>query len=511
MFETLSLMGQGFIHALSPMNLLFAAAGTAIGIIIGCLPGLSAAMGVALLLPMTFAMPAETGLIVLGAIYCGAIFGGSISAILIHTPGTPASAATAIEGYQLTLRGQAGKALFVSSYSSFWGGLLSCISLYFFAPLLAQLAMKFGSPEYFWLSIFGLTIIAGVSSDSMLKGLMSGAFGLLLSTIGMDPIEGAKRFMFGQSALYEGINTTAALIGLFSMSQVLILAEKKIKERAKAARFTDKLSISRKEAKMLTPTILRSWVIGNLIGILPGAGASIACFMGYNSSRQFAKQPEEFGKGSIEGVAGSEAANNAVTGGSLIPMLTLGIPGESVTAVLMGGLIIQGLQPGPELFTRYAPMTYTFFAGFVLIQFFMLGIGLLGCRGFAQISRLSDAILIPSVTVLCVVGSFAIHKNFLDVVIMMIFGIIGYMVRKFGLNAAAIVLAMILGPIGEKGLRRSLVLSGGNPAILFSTPLCWVLIGLCVFGILSPIFMSRMEKKSVEEAGGGDIPPATAD
>ena len=493
------------------MNLLFAAAGTAIGIIIGCLPGLSAAMGVALLLPMTFAMPAETGLIVLGAIYCGAIFGGSISAILIHTPGTPASAATAIEGYQLTLRGKAGKALFVSCYSSFWGGLLSCISLYFFAPLLAQLAMKFGSPEYFWLSIFGLTIIAGVSSDSMLKGLMSGAFGLLLSTIGMDPIEGAKRFMFGQSALYEGINTTCALIGLFSMSQVLILAEKKIKERAKAAKFTDKLAITREEAKLLTPTILRSWIIGNLIGILPGAGASIACFMGYNTAHQFAKHPEQFGKGSIEGVAGSEAANNAVTGGSLIPMLTLGIPGESVTAVLMGGLIIQGLQPGPELFTRYAPMTYTFFAGFVLVQFLMLGIGLLGCPGFAQISRLSDAILIPSVTVLCVVGSFAIHKNFLDVVIMMIFGIIGYMVRKFGLNAAAIVLALILGPIGEKGLRRSLVLSGGNPAILFSTPLCWVLIGLCVFGVLSPSFMSRMEKKSVEKAGGGDISSPTAD
>lgn len=511
MLETLSLMGQGFIHALSPMNLLFAAAGTAIGIVIGCLPGLSAAMGVALLLPMTFAMPAETGLIVLGGIYCGAIFGGSIAAILIHTPGTPASAATAIEGYQLTLRGKAGKALFVSCYSSFWGGLLSCISLYFFAPLLAQLAMKFGSPEYFWLSIFGLTIIAGVSSDSMLKGLMSGAFGLLLSTIGMDPIEGAKRFMFGQSALYEGINTTCALIGLFSMSQVLILAEKKIKERAKAAKFTDKLAITREEAKLLTPTILRSWIIGNLIGILPGAGASIACFMGYNTAHQFAKHPEQFGKGSIEGVAGSEAANNAVTGGSLIPMLTLGIPGESVTAVLMGGLIIQGLQPGPELFTRYAPMTYTFFAGFVLVQFLMLGIGLLGCRGFAQISRLSDAILIPSVTVLCVVGSFAIHKNFLDVVIMMIFGIIGYMVRKFGLNAAAIVLALILGPIGEKGLRRSLVLSGGNPAILFSTPLCWVLIGLCVFGVLSPIFMSRMEKKSVEKAGGEDISAETAD
>lgn len=190
--------------------------------------------------------------------------------------------------------------------------------------------------------------------------------------------------------------------------------------------------------------------------------------------RQFSKNKSEFGQGSIEGVAGSEAANNAVTGGSLIPMLTLGIPGESVTAVLMGGLIIQGLQPGPELFTRYAPMTYTFFAGFVLVQFFMLVIGLIGCRGFAEISRLSDAVLIPVVAVLCVVGSYAIHKNFVDVVVMFIFGMIGYLVRKLDLNAAAIVLALILGPIGETGLRRSLVLSGGNPAILFSTPLCWI-------------------------------------
>ena len=270
MLETLALMGHGFVNAMSLSNLLFMAGGTAIGIIIGCLPGLSAAMGVALLLPMTFTMAPETGLIVLGAIYCGAIFGGSISAILIHTPGTPASAATAIEGYQMTLKGQAGKALATACWSSFWGGLLSCISLYFFAPALAKLALKFMSAEYFWLSLFGLTIIAGVSSKSILKGLMSGAFGLLLSTIGMDPIEGAQRFMFGQASLYEGINTTCALIGLFSMSQVLILAEKKIKQRAKAAKFSDKIALSGKEIKRITPTILRSWIIGNLIGILEG-------------------------------------------------------------------------------------------------------------------------------------------------------------------------------------------------------------------------------------------------
>ena len=504
MLETLSLMGAGFINALTPINLLMMAGGVTMGIIIGCMPGLSAAMGVALMLPLTFTMKAETGLIVLGAIYCGAIFGGSISAILIHTPGTPASAATAIEGYQMTLKGQAGKALATACWSSFWGGLLSCISLYFFAPLLAQLALKFMSAEYFWLSIFGLTIIAGVASKSLVKGLMSGALGLLLSTIGLDPITGTKRFMFGQAFLAEGINTTCALIGLFSMSQVFILAEKKIVQRAKASKVSDKMSLTRAEKKMLWPTVLRSWIIGNITGILPGAGASIACFIGYNTARQFSKHKEDFGHGAIEGVCGSEAANNAVTGGSLIPTLTLGIPGESVTAVLMGGLIIQGLTPGPELFTKYAPMTYTFFAGFVLVQFFMLGIGLLGCRGFAQISRLSDAILIPCVTVLCVVGSYAIHKNFSDVILMMIFGVIGYLMRKFDLNTAAIVLALILGPIGEKGLRNALRVSQGSISILFSSVVCWVLIALCVVGVCSPFLMSKLEKKV---SGGSEAEP----
>ncbi|MBO6002210.1 MAG: tripartite tricarboxylate transporter permease, partial [Mailhella sp.] len=321
MLETLGMMGAGFANALSLVNLFAMLVSTTIGVAIGCLPGLSAAMGVALLLPITFGMDPATGLIVLGGIYCGAIFGGSISAILIHTPGTPASAATAIEGYQLTLRGQAAKALSVACFASFCGGLLSCISLYFFSPALAQLAMNFKSPEYFWLSLFGLTIIAGVSSKSMLKGLMSGVFGLLLSTIGMDPMEGVPRFMFGQDALYSGINTTCALIGLFSMSQVLILAERKIVQRARAAAFKDKLGISGGELRRIMPPIIRSWIIGNVVGILPGAGASIACFMGYNEARRFSRHKEEFGKCSIEGDAGSEAANNAVTGGSLIPTL----------------------------------------------------------------------------------------------------------------------------------------------------------------------------------------------
>lgn len=492
--DTLDLIAQGFLAAVTPINIVAMVLATGLGVCIGFLPGLSAAMGVALLLPVTFGMNAATGLIVLGGIYCGAIFGGSVSAILMHTPGTPASAATAIEGYQLTVRGKAAKALTVACVASFCGGLFSCISLYFFSPLLASLALQFKSPEYFWLSLFGLTIIAGVASKSLLKGLISGVIGLLISTIGMDPMEGVERFMFGISTLYNGIDTTCALIGLFSMSQILILAEQKIKPRLQAVRIDDKFGMNLQELKQIGPTVLRSSIIGNIIGILPGAGASIASFLGYNEARNHSKHPEEFGKGAIEGVAGSEAANNAVTGGSLIPTLTLGIPGESVTAVLMGGLIIHGLQPGPELFTTYAQMTYTFFAGFVFIQFAMLSLGILGCRVFALISKISDAIIIPSIFVLCVVGSYAIHNNMVEVLIMFIFGFLGYLARKFDLNPAAIVLGLILGPIGERGLRRSLMLNNDDPSILFSTPLCWVLITLCVTGVLSPVIKQYLSK-----------------
>ena len=255
----LSDITAGFLNAVMPINILAMAISVSVGIIIGALPGLSAAMGVALIIPITFGMPASTGLIVLAGIYCGAIFGGSISAILIHTPGTPASAATAIDGYQLTLKGKAGKALGTACIASFAGGLLSCISLYFFSPTLAKLAMAFGSPEYFWLSIFGLTIIAGVSTGSMLKGLISGGLGLLLSTIGMDPMNGVFRFTFGQASLYEGLPFTATLIGLFSMSQVLLLADHKIRKAGELIEFDDRVLLSGKELKQITPTVIRSW------------------------------------------------------------------------------------------------------------------------------------------------------------------------------------------------------------------------------------------------------------
>ena len=500
MLETLALMGQGFINALIPVNLLAMAAGTTIGIVIGCLPGLSAAMGVALLLPMTFTMDASTGLIMLGAIYCGAIFGGSISAILIHTPGTPASAATAIEGYQMTLQGKAGKALGTACLSSFFGGLLSCISLYFFAPLLAQLAMKFGSPEYFWLSIFGLTIIAGVSSKSMVKGLISGALGLLLSTIGMDPMEGVKRFMFGQSSLYEGINTTCALIGLFSMSQALILAEQKIKQRAKAAKFNDKMMLTKQEMKQIAPTVGRSWIIGNLIGILPGAGASIACFLGYNTARQFSKEKNKFGHGSIEGVAGSEAANNAATGGAMVPLLALGIPGGNAAAIMMSALVLKGVQMGPLLVKNQPDYLSSVFGSMLLTNIIMVFVSLAIAKVFAKILAIPYSILGPVIIMLATIGSYALKNNTGDVVLMMFAGIVGYLFVKLGYSAAALVLGLVLGIMCEENLRRAYQIGAGSwGEAIFTKPIAMVLLLVCAAMLVFPIIKPLLNKKKADK------------
>lgn len=488
----------GFINALMPINLVAGMFSVAVGILIGSLPGLSAAMGVALLIPMTFGMTAETGLITLAGVYCGATFGGSISAILIHTPGTPSAAATALDGYQMTLKGKANKALDTAVVSSFGGGLISAVTLYMFAPPLAKLALRFGPGENFWLSIFGLTIIAGVSSKSMIKGLLSGAFGLALSTIGMDPMSGTPRFTMNSVHLLDGLPFTATLIGLFSMSQVFALSEKAIKKMSKdaSASITTKDGLSLKETKTLVPTIFRSGVIGSLCGILPGAGGTIAAFIGYDWAKKFSKNKEQFGKGCIEGVSGPEAANNAVTGGSLIPTLTLGIPGNSVAAVLLGGLIIKGLQPGPDLFTIHGKTTYTFFAGFVIVNIFMLILGLFTAKYFAKVSKVPNNYLIPIIFALSVIGSYAINNSLFDVFVMFVFGIIGYFVKKFNLNPAAIVLALIVGPIGEEGLRRVFLMYPDTAMQhLFGSPISIALIIMSILSLLSPFIIMFFEKK----------------
>ena len=467
----------GLISILTPETIGAVALGIFTGLMFGAIPGISGIMAISILLPLTFYVSPLVGIPMLLGIYKASMFGGSITAVLLNTPGAPPAVCTAMDGYPLTKQGKAGKGLNAALVGSVFGDTFSNILLICVAAPLSYLTLKVGPVEQCSLILLALTVVGSISGSSILKGILCAGVGILLATVGVSGTTGAMRFTFENENLMSGIALIPMVIGLLCLPEVIHQAcsgiRKTFEQQFDLSGENGRLSWQ--EIKSRIPVLLRSSIIGSVIGAMPGLGASPAAYMAYSEAQRTSKHPEKFGKGAIEGVMAPEAANNAVTGSAMIPLLTLGIPGDDVTAVLMGGLIIQGLQPGPELFTRYAPMTYTFFAGFVLVQFFMLGIGLLGCRGFAQISRLSDAILIPSVAVLCVVGSFAIHKNFFDVVIMMIFGVLGYLVRKFDLNPAAIVLALILGPIGENGLRRSLRLSGGSPAILFSTPLCWVL------------------------------------
>ncbi|RKL63587.1 hypothetical protein DXT63_06165 [Thermoanaerobacteraceae bacterium SP2] len=468
------------------------------GIIIGALPGLTASMGIALLVPVTFGMSPVAGLTMLAAIYTSAIYGGSISAILIHTPGTPASAATAIDGYQMTLQGQGLKALGTSTICSVLGGLFSAVCLLILAPPLAKVSLRFSSPEYFLIAVFGLTIIAGLSQESIIKGLAAGVFGLLLGTVGVDVLSGYPRYTFGITALESGISFVPAMIGLFSLSQVMIQVEKMNEKTNKViGDLKGSFWLTWSELKSIWRTIVRSSIIGVLIGILPGAGGDIASWLSYNEAKRFSKTPEKFGKGHIEGVAASEAANNAVTGGALIPLLTLGIPGSSATAIFLGGLLIQGLQPGHELFTKHAKITYAVIVGFFIANILMGIVGYLSAKYVVRVSTVPSGILGPIIVVLSVVGSFAINNSIVDVYTMAIFGLMGYYMRKANFPTAAVVLAMILGPMAERGFRQSLVMSKGNVLAYYAgRPICIILFVLIIIGLVTPILMQRMSKNT---------------
>lgn len=476
--------------------------GVAGGILIGSLPGLSSTMGVALLIPVTFGMNPIPGLVMLTAIYTSAMYGGSISSILIHTPGTPAAAATAIDGYKLTQKGMGGKAIGVATVSSMIGGTISAIALLFLAPPLAKISLAFSAPEYFLIAIFGLTIIGSLASKSMIKGLTSGVIGLIIGTVGIDILTGFPRFTFGVPFFQSGISLVPALIGLFSLSQVMIQAEKSLQKKSKkAGKLEGKILPTMDEFKMISPTILRSSGIGIASGMLPGAGGDIGSWLGLNEAKRFSKNRAEIGTGHIEGVAAPEAANNAVTGGALIPLLTLGIPGSSTTAVLLGGLTMQGLVPGHALFTgSNANITYSIIIGFLIANILMGLIGLSAARIFIKASQAPMVILSPIIVILCVVGSYAINNNFWDVWVMLAFGLIGYFGRKTGFHPAPVIIGIILGPIAENGLRQSLVLSKGDILpYFFSRPLSITLMVLIVLALFSPLiaklFKNRAYKK----------------
>jgi len=476
-------------------NMLAIMGGVVGGLVIGSLPGLTANMGVALLLPVTFSMGPIEALLMLASLYTAAIYGGSLSAILLYTPGTSASAATAIDGFELTRQGKAGTAIRISTFSSMFGGLISAVFLLLLAPPLSLVSLKFGPPEYFLLAVFGLTVIGTLASGNMIKGLLSGALGLLLSTAGMDLDSGFPRFTFGVFALHSGIEFVPAVIGLFSMSQALIMSEEvhKTIQQAKTPSGTDwRFFPSLEELRRIKFTLLRSSLIGVFIGILPGAGGDIGSWVSYNEAKRFSKNREKFGKGAIEGVCASEAANNAVTGSSMIPMLTLGIPGSATAAVMLGALIIQGLVPGRELFTRNGYITYTFIVGFFFANIIMGIIGMLLSRHVTYITRLSNNALIPVIIILCIVGSYSLGNNIFDVYVMLAFGFLGFAMRKTGFHPAPTILGLILGPMAENGFRQSVTLSKGALfSYFFTRPICLILFALIAISIVTSIVLGR--------------------
>lgn len=496
-------MNEALIQALQqvfdPYSLLILAGGVALGIIFGSIPGLTATMAVALLIPMTFYLPPAQGVVMLCAVYVGGIYGGSVSACLVNIPGTPSSMVTTLDGYPMGQRGEAGKAIGYATVASFIGGIVSAVILIFFAPVLAKIAFKFGPAEYFAVAVFGLSIISSVSGDSIIKGFISGILGMMVTVVGMDYITSTPRFTFGTTALLAGFTFIPTMIGLFGMREFLM----------QIGNGTYKFQVEQRVGKILPSfsdikkrfgICFRGGLIGTFVGILPGAGGPIASFISYDTTRRSSKHPEKFGTGIPEGLCASESANNGVTGGALIPMLTLGIPGDGVTAVMLGAFMVHNIQPGPMLFANNQELVYSVYIGFVVANILMLIFGLAGARLFAKVLDIPMGILLPFISLLTIVGAFSIRNNSVDIVIMLALGVLGYLMAEFKLPVMPMVLGVVLGPIAEANLRGALLIAKGNWLIFLQEP-----ISLCLL-ILSAVlaawpFISKniLHKKSVEK------------
>ena len=494
------MIAEVLTHLFTLQTLMALFVGVVGGIVIGALPGLGATMGIAILIPVTYTMEPVPALVMLTAIYTSAIYGGSITAILLHTPGTPASAATAMDGYKLTLRGEGLRAIGMSTVGSMIGGTISGVMLLLISPPLARFSLRFNAPEYFLLAIFGLSIIGTLSANNLLKGIISGVLGLCLALVGYDVVYGTPRFDYGITALQSGIQTVPALIGLFSLSQVMIQAENigaKENKVLETAELKGRFLPSAQEMVMLIPNFIRSALLGLIVGILPGAGGDIGSWVGYNEAKRFSKHKEEFGNGSIEGICASETANNAVTGGALIPLITLGIPGSSAAAVLLGGLMIHGLTPGSALFTDQADITYSIIIGFIIANIAMGLVGMLASRYVVNVVKVPYAILAPVIVVLSVVGAYAINISFVDCCVMLAFGFVGYYMRKFDFPTAPVVLGLILGDMAEQGLLRSIIMSKDTNLLVYylSRPICVVLLAMIILAVFAPVLMNALSKK----------------
>ena len=463
------------------------------GMVVGAMPGLSGGMAIALLLPVTYSMEPVAALVMLMAIYTAAMTGGSISAILLHTPGTPANAATAMEGYPLTKKGRGLEAIGMSMLSSGIGGFASAIALLVVAPPLAKVSLMFSEPESFLISIFGLTVIGSLAGNSILKGLLMGAVGLFIATVGTDSVTGALRYTFGVDRLMSGIQMVPALIGLFTVAQVMSNCED-YQNANKSLLEQNSTELGKKMLPKLAELPRYAWtwvvssVIGIVVGILPGAGGNIGSWIAYDQTKKHSKHPEEFGNGSLEGLAACESGNNAVTGGSMIPLMTLSIPGSPNAAIILGGLLIQGLVPGARLFTTQAPTTYSILIGFALSNILMVFVGLAIARYVVNVTKIPNSILMPVVVSLALIGSYAINASMFDVGVAIAFGFLGYLMNKFDLSAAALILGLILGGTAESGLMLSLVMAKGDVlGYYFGRPICLVLMALIVLSVAGPV------------------------
>ena len=485
---------------LLPQNLLAICMGGLWGIIAGALPGISTSMGVVLLLPFTYSMSPITAFTMLVSAYCGGITGGSITAVLFGIPGEPSAVPTVMEGYSLAKKGHAAHALWVFILASAIGGIFSVFVMMAATPVIANFALRFGPPEYFALTILGLSVVSGLSGGSVLKGMISCLFGIFLATIGTDGITGSERFTFGTTILLGGINFVTAMVGLLAVSEVFIEEEQPFKEVKGSAEYRGlrqelpKFSEYKENWSILT----KSSIIGTIVGALPGAGATIASFLAYGEAARSSKHPERFGNGAIDGLMATESSNHASTGGSMTTLLALGIPGSNTTAMLVAAFMIHGLQPGPLLLTQRPDIIYGIFVAMLLTNIFLVALSVIGVRLFLQLNRLPYSVFSAVIMILCVIGAFGLSNSVDDLYVMFAFGVIGYGMRKFGFPIAPAVLGLVLGDLAELSLRRSLLLSLGNPLILVSRPLSAILLIFAAVSILYPLFKKPTVLKDVE-------------
>lgn len=488
---------DAFLQIFQLSNFIAMVAGVIGGIAIGALPGLSATMAISVLIPLTFFMQPSAALGMIAGIYNGAMYGGAIPAVLLRIPGTPSAVATTFDGYPMAQQGQSGWALQIACVSSAVGGMASAIALMTIAPPLSYITLAFGPAEIFWVAVFGLTAIVFLVGEQPVKGLISALFGVVMSLVGTDLITGVDRYTFGKLELLEGINVIVMLVGLYAIPPMIgLLLDDPNDTEGKSIKIESSGLFSRAKDLLTFWTVwLRSSIIGIFVGILPGAGGSVAAFLSYNEARRTAKNPENFGKGEPRGVAAAECGNNADNAAALIPALTLGIPGSSVTAIILGALLVHGLQPGPELFKNHPSVVYGFMIQMFISSLLLLFLGgSIATRTFAKLLSIPRPVLAPIVLSMTFVGTFAINGSLFDVALMLGFGLIGYIMERQQIPLAPAVLGLILGEYAERNFRLSMMLGNNDPMFLINSKIAMILVAVIVFTVGWPIIKRILRK-----------------